>query len=531
MICSSLRTRHLSLAACLCAAVHTGPAAAATYSLSVGINDYTTIAPLEGAVADARDLDQTLRASGAAESILLLDADATRARIEAEWKRLTGKAKAGDTFIFTYAGHGGQEPDRAPLDEADGRDEAFLLAAFTPDRKAPGFNERIVDDVFFEWQQAAADKGLKVIIVADSCHSGGGGRNYVVKPTFRFSPPYGEEPGLTFQAAQELAANNPSLDKAKDLPPENVSLFLAVAEAKRSPEILIMNQKRGALSFAVARGIEGEADSDGDGSISAYELQQYVAPQVVGLTEGAQITDSRPLAMSKDGMLKAVRRAPAHPFSVAAIALDVFAEAGPGGPPALRGAKLTANEAGAHLKWLRSRGQVISAQGELVAENIQDAAALQGVVDKWRVVAMLMPFLDARSISFTYPRGSEATYYAAEEISISSSALAPARYVTVLDLAPDGGVEVLAPNKPERAAADERPWPDAMPYTLRARVQAPFGADHVLLIASSKPVAPIFSPGTRLSALALPDLMGRTLEGATFELGLGRIYTGPRTTQ
>lgn len=110
----------------------------------------------------------SLNEAGAKEVVRLLNDDARKDRIVAVWERLL--AKAGDTIVFSYAGHGGQEP--APPDRHDKTHiESFLLGHFEP--SGPGTRERIVDDEVFVWLQQADRKGVKVVFVADSCHSGG----------------------------------------------------------------------------------------------------------------------------------------------------------------------------------------------------------------------------------------------------------------------------------------------------------------------------------------------------------------------
>ncbi len=140
-------------------------AKAELYGLVVGIDDYLLPANhLDGAVNDAKDIAQSLQHAGAKEVAVLLNDDARKARIVAEWERLVGKAKPGDTFIFSYAGHGGQEP--APPDRHDKTTiESFLLGHFAP--SGPGTNERIVDDEVFAWLEAADKKGVKVVFVAE----------------------------------------------------------------------------------------------------------------------------------------------------------------------------------------------------------------------------------------------------------------------------------------------------------------------------------------------------------------------------
>lgn len=80
-----------------------------TWGLVIGINEYRyQQKPLLGAVNDAVDLRKALQSIGAREVVLLINAEANRAAIKAHWERLARQAQAGDTLVFTYAGHGGQ---------------------------------------------------------------------------------------------------------------------------------------------------------------------------------------------------------------------------------------------------------------------------------------------------------------------------------------------------------------------------------------------------------------------------------------
>lgn len=65
----------------------------------------------------------------------------------------------GDTFILTFAGHGGSHPDPQG-DDRDGRDETWCL-----------FDGQVLDDELNTlWFEFAA--GVRVLVVSDSCHSG-----------------------------------------------------------------------------------------------------------------------------------------------------------------------------------------------------------------------------------------------------------------------------------------------------------------------------------------------------------------------
>jgi len=79
-----------------------------------------------------------------------------------------GDCQAGDHFLFFYAGHGSQIPDRDG-DEADRLDEAFCLV----DKHGKTSQSCwLTDDRFATELSAAMPKGTKILILADCCHSG-----------------------------------------------------------------------------------------------------------------------------------------------------------------------------------------------------------------------------------------------------------------------------------------------------------------------------------------------------------------------
>ena len=121
------RTLLLTLSFCLFAA---SSVRAEVYGLVVGIDKYKHLPSLAGAVNDARDIDNALRTMGAKKVIMLLDGEATRDKILQSWRELTDEAAPGDTIVFSYAGHGGQEPERVVGSETDRLDETFQLAGF-----------------------------------------------------------------------------------------------------------------------------------------------------------------------------------------------------------------------------------------------------------------------------------------------------------------------------------------------------------------------------------------------------------------
>jgi len=90
----------------------------------------------------------------------LLTTKATRKTVLAELARAAKTLKAGDTFFLTYSGHGGQLPDKNGDEIDDHQDETWCL-----------YDGQVPDD---ELNDAYAQfaKGVRVLVLSDSCHSG-----------------------------------------------------------------------------------------------------------------------------------------------------------------------------------------------------------------------------------------------------------------------------------------------------------------------------------------------------------------------
>lgn len=184
------------LAAGLCIVVLAAGAAPRRRALLVGINDYEPQEPktltgrrlsnLEGAVNDValmRDLLLSVYKLKAEEIIVLTNQAAGRAAIlNAIDKQLVDRAQKGDVLLFYFSGHGSQvrnslssEPDR--LDEsivpADARDGA-------PDIRDKELRRRF---------RPALDRGARLTVILDSCHSGSGVRGSPRAAKARFALP------------------------------------------------------------------------------------------------------------------------------------------------------------------------------------------------------------------------------------------------------------------------------------------------------------------------------------------------------
>lgn len=144
---------------------------------------------------DAKDMLALAKAQGFGSSQILLrsqvTADAVKAAIAAAAKRLS----AGDLFLVTYSGHGGQVPD-GNSDEADRQDETWVL-----------WDRQLVDDELWAlWGRFKA--GVRIVVLSDSCHSGTVTR---AMPAFPASGPMPRVRWLPTVQAQRVYRRNAKL--------------------------------------------------------------------------------------------------------------------------------------------------------------------------------------------------------------------------------------------------------------------------------------------------------------------------------
>jgi hypothetical protein len=133
-------------------------------SLHIGVNvlDPKAYAGWSGELvaceADARAMAALARSQKYRPTSLLTKA-ATRRRVLAGLRDAAAALKAGDRFLLSYAGHGGQVPDTNG-EERDSQDETWCL-----------YDGQLIDDeLYFELSRFAA--GVSIVVVSDSCHSG-----------------------------------------------------------------------------------------------------------------------------------------------------------------------------------------------------------------------------------------------------------------------------------------------------------------------------------------------------------------------
>ena len=470
----------LATLACLSAPAH--DAAAETFAVVAGADAYQHVARLSGAIADAEDLARSLEAGGARTRVLL-DDGLTGASLSAALDEAIRRTRPDDVIVFSFAGHGIQIPDQDG-DEADGLDEAFVLPAFRP-----GIGDQanlIVDDVIDDLVRRAAPR--TVVFVADSCHSGTMLRAIDGRANFRnvrFLP------RSSFAATSRGAVNGAPAapTRAPESTPPNLVFLGAVPEQLVVQEVLIEGRPRGALSYAVARGLSGLADRNGDRVVSAAELMTQVPESVRVLSQNRQT----PEAVAGPSAAARLFQVPAAPVAPAAApapaASSVWPERTPlriatagagrsGGTPLdrLRGVQVVAAAEDADLILHEPSGDLLTQHGDAAARlgPARGLPLLQGIVDKWRLLRRIDE-VDGTLQARVLP--DDRTFHSGEafELEITSRT---AGELILFDLASDGSVIGLLPG-PAGAAS-----PIARGETQRIALQAgpPFGADHLVAV-------------------------------------------------
>jgi hypothetical protein len=199
----------------------------------------------------------------------------------------------------------------------------------------------------------------------------------------------------------------------------------------------------------------------------------------------------------------------------------INAEAGREGRIAagLRNVELAPEGQAADFAWDARAGQLISALGDVVAHEVTEPF-LNGALEKWRTVAALKDIAVKRNLDVNLADG-DRLYRQGEEVKFATGPIAH-RFVTVINLSPDGEVQFLYPMK-----SDAKEWPAGQPYTVKARVTPKFGAEHLVVIATSKPLDVFQDQVRTLNVKDLPGYLLQSVQGMDVQLGLVPLFTSP----
>jgi hypothetical protein len=443
---------------------------ARVFALVIGIDAYKNFRGLHGAVADARDIESSLRRRGVTEITTLIDEAVTRAAVTAAMERIINQVRSGDLVIITFAGHGSQVPAPVKTAENGGMEELFILTDFA--QEGPGLQERLFDKEIFVWLARLDAKGAAVIYVADSCH--GGGMSKEIDP--RIGP-------LTYRSLRYVSNKSDASGQAGTyyIPPDKLAVpvgtqgvgevtaaeqlhgltFLAAVDKwSEAPEIRIPDAAtpRGAVSYAFARAVEGQADFDNDGRVTRRELLNYVREKTLALTERGQqpvfapgerldevvFAFGPPNASNFAGNDGLTRPAPEK----AIIRMGVLNGAVPGqeslGPlttPFVL-TPVTAGDKDLDAVWDMANGDVVSALGDVIARRVT-RDQVTGVVDRLAAVRRLALLTQSNSAHLAL-LPSKRTYHVNEIAHLQIDGV-DGRYLVIANISGNGKIQFVYP--------------------------------------------------------------------------------------
>jgi hypothetical protein len=506
---------------------------------------YLEIPELQGCINDAKGIEAAVRPL-AATTHLLLDGDVTRESFLRTWQAMVAGSAPGDTLLVTYSGHGSEERGPSPSATADGVHDAFILTKFD-NSKAALNQERILDDEMQGLWQSVQGRN-KVIFVADACHSGGMTRKVDVRigSTLRY-----RTVGL-YDVENDLQAEVkiPRASNVLELP--HVVFLSGAQHDELVPELEIDGRSQGALSWSFASAIAGRGDSNGDGIVTGAELSSYVLRSIRIVSDSDQHPNVRwPQADVRSGVeirpddpLFFLGPAPAAVAPEPANGLVRLEIRGTSDDQrtaiarALKGAALVNPGQPAELTWDASTREVFDKLGNTQASRVA-AGDLQAVVDSAHAIdairqmtlasgldmRLLLPgesVLAAPSIASdrTHVRGTHLTL-------VATGREYP--YFLLFNITGNGTVQFLYPVT-ERA--DPPTIDPGSPYQLPLNVSAPFGADHVVAVASAHELSELLATlrkldGQKEAALAARELT-RSASNPQVRVGMQGIFTTDR---
>lgn len=218
-------------------------------ALCIGINDYPgTDMDLRGCVNDARDWAAELARRGF-ETTLLLDEQAGKAAMQAAMAALIEGGQPGDTVAITFSGHGSYvfntDPDE---DEPDGYDEALCP------HDVASLGEPLTDDEIHALL-ARRRPGVRLLLIADSCHSGTVSR--AVQPARADAPRKRFLPMANWLPAAQLARAASLQATLGDGPADRMALSAAPDDAQALDDVLLAGCQEGPNHFSYDAVLDG----------------------------------------------------------------------------------------------------------------------------------------------------------------------------------------------------------------------------------------------------------------------------------
>jgi hypothetical protein len=523
------------------------PGGGAVRALVIGIDRYPNLnerGQLAGAVADARDISRALTAAGAKVQTLT-NGNAVRSRVVAEMNRLVDESKSGDLAIITYSGHGMRVrayPRWKGLD-ASPFDSQIALSRFGGASVENG-HEIIVDREMRAWYTRLDAKGIDVLVVMDSCY--GGHMRHVEESAGQIK--VRSLPADIDDESHDSFVGIPMSERearvnVKEL--THVTFFAGATETSTVPEMSGIDSAdpkavRGALSYFMARSIEGAASRDG--KVTREKLLKFLGPSVRQATEGRQFIDFEPRIDSGEALQKIV-------FRTDDGATPKLHKPGPGPKPQIsepqvdpvrvnvangaqadfskiqkaRAAYVSSQPSEADLVWDVGGGNALS-RGDLIMSRV-DGTVLGDVIDRTWAVREIKKLSGSRIIDIKMGEDGR-SYTLGDHPELVISDIRDS-YLTVVNIAAEGTIQLLFP-----FYASHNPYITTDRWSYLPAVDAPFGTDYTVAIATSRRaielIAWLQAHNNRRDAFELPAAIARTLAAdPNARVGTAGLYTTP----
>lgn len=534
------------------------PAVAETRVLAIGIDRYPYITPaLRGAKADAEDVAAAFAKRGVKDITKLVEQQATRKAVIEAIEALIARTGNDDLVAISFAGHGAREAwgrSRPPGAVEGDLHEVLLLwnmaapnARGQVDKSRGDAGDRLSGTEMNLYLKRLSDKGARILYTVDACFGGGAVRSPHLSRFIR-SPTVREVPVMRFAEGQDplssLYARLPApVDTDTALP--KLTFLAAVSSKTTSPEVPIplgSTTLRGALSYSLARAIEGSVDKlASDGAIRRGDLIDFLNASIDVFAGNRQVPEFRPLKDFEQVVLDERKDfadavpAPARPELVRTVKVwieagrPVAASDGAGGAFRIEPAE---NAEQADIVLDAASGEVTDWY-ELVASGI-DAGSILAVAERQFAQRQLqaLAFGRMRKMQLVPLAGNPAPgagnrrYGRGERLDLdgrADSATSSERlYYTLINLAGDGTVQFLYPLPSDPVLLlQDRPFSDIV-------ATAPFGSDLFVLVTSPTPMDVLIGRLKALDGKKQPltavDAIAAAL-GDGVKIGLQGFYT------
>ena len=234
------------------------------WAVVIGVNSYPNIRKLKYAVNDATAFSNHLVEYNQVPKenvILLLDEEASLTRLRSALGiYLKNKASKDDMVIIYFAGHGATERD-ATSPDGDGL-EKYLLP-YDVDPKELYATAMPMEEISRLFSRIRSDR---LVFIVDTCYSGASG-------------------GRTVSVADIRAGiSDGFLDRITGGKGKIILTASGANEVSAESDEL----QQGIFTHFLIKGLQGQADSDGDGLITVDEVYTYVSKQVPQATNQEQ---------------------------------------------------------------------------------------------------------------------------------------------------------------------------------------------------------------------------------------------------